>query len=341
MELKGKISISAPEIVGNSGTKTYVSNLFSGLDSAGVKYNKIMVKKREISILGKPFFGFLSQYANAVLKSASTPIVHSLSPDSIIKGTNLVTIHDIIPLMRRDIYFKSLYDKMAFNNSLGRLLKIDNLLLSTELGKAELIKNLNVDESRLKVLHLSIDHNNFYPSNKNPYLENGKLKVLMISDFNPRKRIDIAIESLIGNDEVDFYHIGPANSWEGKLSEARRLAGTAKNIHLLGEVSPDKLRDYLTFADLFLYLSEAEGFGYPPIEAMACGTNVLVSDIGIFHETLEDKANFVKISEFSVDQIKKALGRRHASNDLIQYSENYSINKYVTGLLRIYDSIIE
>lgn len=339
MGLKTTISIAAPELKVNSGTKTYVENVFKGLDTAGVNYNKIMVKKHEISIKGKPFFGFLSQYANALFKSANTSVVHALSPDSVIKGTNLVTVHDIIPLVRKDIYFRSFYDKLAFSKSIQRLLRIDNLLLSTEIGKTEVMENLNVDEERIRVLHLSIDHGVFFPSSVNPYLDNGKIKVLMVSDFNPRKRIDLAIKALRDDDEIDFYHIGPDNLWERKKSEAVEISKGANNIHILGAVGRDKLRDYISYADLFVYLTEAEGFGFPPIEAMACGTNVLVSDLSVFHETLRDKASFVNNKDFTTEDIKKALSARLDPHKLVEYSRSYSIEKYASGLLDIYKSI--
>lgn len=339
MDLKGKISIVAPEIRVNSGTKTYVNNVFKGLTGAGIDFNRIMIRKREVSIGGKPFFGFLSQYANAIFKSANTPVVHALSPDAIIKGTNIVTVHDIIPLVRKDIYYKNLYDRVAFSKSIDRVLNVGTLLLSTEIGKKELVENLDVDERRLKVLHHSIDHDVFFPSERNPYGQNENIKVLMVSDFNPRKRIDVAIRALKGKAGIDFYHIGPANAWERKRTEAVNLSAGANNIHLLGDIPTAELRDYITHADIFLYLTEAEGFGLPPIEAMACGTNVMVSDIDVFHETLREKANFTKISEFSAESMFKAVREKLSSTELVEYSKKFSIDAYASGLIDIYKSV--
>lgn len=336
-----KISIATPEIKVNSGTKTYVDNVINGLGKAGINYTRIAIRKHEISIRGKPYFGFLSQYANAAFKAAKTPVVHSLSPDSIIRGTNIVTVHDIIPIVRKDIYGKNLYDRLVFSKSVERILKIENLLLSTEIGKEEIIETLGVDEQRLNVLHHPINHDLFFPSNKDPYNGTEKIKVLMVSDFNPRKRIDVAIKALMGNQDIDFYHIGPENSWQRIRNEAVDLSSGSKNIHFLGNLSTVKLRDYITYADLFLYLTEAEGFGLPPIEAMACGTNVMVSDISVFHETLADNAFFVNTSEFSAEEVIKAVKVRHRSSELIEYSKRFSIDTYVSGLLNLYKTVGE
>lgn len=333
------LSIVVPEIQVSSGTRSYSENVLTGLARMNVDFKLIKVKKREISIRGKPYFGFISQYISSFFKFSNTELVHSLSPDCIIRGTNIVTVHDIIPMVRKDIYYRSKYDKVAFTRSLDRILDVPNLLLSTEVGKREMIEKKDIDEGRLHVLHHAVDHGQFFPTDSDPYGESGRIKVLMVGDFNPRKRIDIAVKALKGHEEIDFYHIGPTNAWEDRYREITKMAYGAKNIHFLGQLSVDSLRDYLSHADLFLYLTEAEGFGLPPIEALACGTNVLVSNIDVFHETLQNMADYVENDRFSSDSIMSALRGKRKSNDLVNYSKKFSIEKYVGGLLELYNSL--
>lgn len=339
MNFHRSVALIYPIIKNKSGTRSYTENMISGLKEYHINFSEIGIKKHEISIHGKPYFGFISQYAASLLRTADSEIIHSLSPDCIIRNTNIVTVHDIIPIIRKDIYFQSFYDRLAFTKSIDRLLKVPNLLLSSEVGKTELLDTKNISENKIHVLHHAINHNVYFPSTNNPFKDDDSVRIVMVSDFNPRKRIDLLVKSLRNQDGIEFFHIGPINLWEKPYSNVMELSAGAKNIHILGELDPDRLRDYLSFSDLFVYLSEAEGFGLPPLEAMACGTNVLVSDLPIFHETLQDMAIFVNLEDFDVELLLAALKRRKTKNELVQFSQRYSIKRYIEGLLKIYGAI--
>ena len=75
------------------------------------------------------------------------------------------------------------------------------------------------------------------------------------------------------------YHIGPVNSWTERAEMLRETASKAGNIRLLGAVDYETLGRYISDADAFVYISDGEGFGLPPTEALACGTNVVVNDL--------------------------------------------------------------
>ncbi|WP_306789772.1 glycosyltransferase [Thermogymnomonas acidicola] len=64
-------------------------------------------------------------------------------------------------------------------------------------------------------------------------------------------------------------------------------------------------------ASVLIRLSDFEGFGYPPLEALFCGTPAVVSDIAVFRETLVEAGVFVKKDERSIlDGIEYALENR-------------------------------
>ncbi len=73
-----------------------------------------------------------------------------------------------------------------------------------------------------------------------------------------------------------------------EIQETAKLMGLSQNIKLLGFV-PDHLLPYLyAFCDIFVFPTLWEGFGYPPLEAMASGKPVIASSVPSIRETVGD-----------------------------------------------------
>jgi glycosyltransferase involved in cell wall biosynthesis len=85
--------------------------------------------------------------------------------------------------------------------------------------------------------------------------------------------------------------IAGAPSWdEHRIAKAVREYGLTSAVIRTGFVPADELPTLYSMADLFVFPSLCEGFGLPPLEAMACGTPVLVSDRGALPEIAGDAA---------------------------------------------------
>jgi glycosyltransferase involved in cell wall biosynthesis len=69
------------------------------------------------------------------------------------------------------------------------------------------------------------------------------------------------------------------------------------SIRRVGFVSDSELNALLTGASVFAYPSRYEGFGLPPIEAMVCGTTVIVSDLPALRESTEGRATYVRAGD--------------------------------------------
>jgi glycosyltransferase involved in cell wall biosynthesis len=96
---------------------------------------------------------------------------------------------------------------------------------------------------------------------------------------------------------------------EGESTVFRSLAldDLPSNVHFTGYVDDDLLPALYTGAKAFVYPSLYEGFGLPILEAMACGTAVLTSDVTSLPEVAGESASLV--DPRSMDDIKEGLTR--------------------------------
>jgi glycosyltransferase involved in cell wall biosynthesis len=99
------------------------------------------------------------------------------------------------------------------------------------------------------------------------------------------------------------------SDWHGSevIHAAASASPYAKDIRFLGFVSDEALPDLYRAAGAFVYPSLFEGFGLPPVEAMACGCPVISSAAGSLREVVGDAATI--IDPESVESIERALGR--------------------------------
>ena len=106
--------------------------------------------------------------------------------------------------------------------------------------------------------------------------------LLAVASLDPRKNFLRLIEAVKGLQDVRLKIVGGTN---------RVFAGTdiphAANVEWLGRVSDEELRHLYRTAAGFVFPSLFEGYGLPPVEAMACGCPVAVSDIPVLHETCD------------------------------------------------------
>jgi glycosyltransferase involved in cell wall biosynthesis len=92
--------------------------------------------------------------------------------------------------------------------------------------------------------------------------------------------------------------------YEGEAPLARRL-GLADSVRFLGHVPQADLPALYSAADLFVFPSLYEGFGLPALEAMACGTPVVASNVSALPEVVGDAA--LQVSPLDVEALAGAI----------------------------------
>lgn len=135
---------------------------------------------------------------------------------------------------------------------------------------------------------------------------------------------------------------GSREALRSDIFAAARAAGRDDDLCFAGRVSDDELVALYNAADLFVYPSFYEGFGLPPLEAMACGTPVITSNVSSLPEVVGDAA--LTIDPFDVEALAHTIVRVLSDRDLqirlsqqgLERAASFSWDMTARSILHIY-----
>jgi len=117
--------------------------------------------------------------------------------------------------------------------------------------------------------------------------------VLFVSRLNPRKNVTGLVEAMARVQTAGLSLVIAGTGDSGPGVRAADSAGVADRVRWVGSVTDSQLAALYAVATMFCFPSFDEGFGLPPLEAMAAGTPVIVSRIPALAETCGDAAVYV------------------------------------------------
>jgi glycosyltransferase involved in cell wall biosynthesis len=140
--------------------------------------------------------------------------------------------------------------------------------------------------------------------------------LLYVGRLNVRKNIENLLRALplLADEEIKLVIIGKEDWKAPDLRELLSLATISQRILLAGAMTDEELTATYSLASIFCFPSFAEGFGLPPLEAMATGIPVIVSDTTALPEVCGDAA--VYIEPGSPESIARALNELLADTGL-------------------------
>lgn len=192
---------------------------------------------------------------------------------------NIITVHDLSYLrypqfwtLKSRAWHKALLFKRVIQNA-------DAVIAVSRSTKKDLIDLLAINEKKIKVIYEGVEEK-FRPVVNNTELSRVRKKyklpesfVLYLGTLEPRKNVEGIIEAYNKLSVKQSLIIGGGEGW--KYDKIKKLVDKNDRIKLIGYVDECDKRGLYTLADLLIYPSYYEGFGLPPIEAMACGTPVI------------------------------------------------------------------
>ena len=213
----------------------------------------------------------------------------------------VITVHDLSVFRYPETHPAArvrAFEKL-FESSLDRSAHI---ITDTETVRREVIDTFSVLPEMVTAVHLGVDPR-FKPSDRSSVamaswgLTPGRFG-LCVSTLEPRKRILellLAWERLPSELRLEYpLVLAGGSGWENEALHKEIDRGTAEGwLRLLGFVDDALLPELYAGAALFIYPSVYEGFGLPPIEAMASGVPTIVADSSCLPEVCGDAARFV------------------------------------------------
>lgn len=235
------------------------------------------------------------------LKKDSVELLHSMSFTSpLLRSTKtVVTVHDLVfkHYAATIPWSKRLYYWPIFVNSIRCATKIITL---SESVRDELNQAFDLETHSLSIVPAAAGQEfmNYSRGKEAQALERLCIErpyILAVATLEPRKNLDIIIQAFSElKAEKALPHKLVLCGKNGWLSERTlNVMGPQKgdtDIKWTGYVDQTDMPALYAGAELFLFPSIYEGFGFPPLEAFACGTPVVASDIPVHREVCEQGA---------------------------------------------------
>jgi glycosyltransferase involved in cell wall biosynthesis len=270
----------------------------------------------------------------------------------------VVTIHDCIHLR----FPQYLPNRMAHAYARAMMTmaarRARRILTVSEASKSDILHYLGVDGSKVEVVPNALDERLAAPPGEED-ITRVRERFLLTSPFilytgniKPHKNVDRLIEAYSilrrrGFDDVKLLIIGDEVS---KYPNLRRLVHRFQlhgQVRFLGFVPDATLAVLYRLASVFVFPSLYEGFGLPPLEAMAAGTPVITSNVSSLPEVVGDAALLIDPMDAGAlaDAMARVLGDPALRADLVRRGharvETFSWERSVGRVHEIYHEVGE
>jgi len=231
----------------------------------------------------------------------------------------IITVHDIIrylDLTGQDVLIRrpNLRDRLYLTLDFKGVKKATRVIAVSRATRQDLVDHLGIPEERISVVYEGIDHQVFKPSRRrlidHPY-------VLFVGSEHPRKnlvgllRAFAALKKDGSFEKLKLVKVGKAGGTEAEFRKASLSVveelGLREEVIFTDYVAEEDLAAYYSSAECFVLPSFYEGFGFPPLEAMACGCPAIVSNRSSLPEVTGEAV--IQVDPDDVDQIAASLHR--------------------------------
>lgn len=263
----------------------------------------------------------------------------------------ILTVYDILALTHPEWCRTAnrLYYRLMLPISIKRAKRV---IVPSEVVKREIVDTLSVDEGKIDVIPLGVEWGFFEPMDESTLrrisqrLGLPKRFILFVGNIEPKKNLPTLLEAYERlkrrMSDVGLVIVG-AKAWgNGRLIERARSIGA----RYLGYVGDDELRAIYQLASVLAFPSLYEGFGLPPLEAMAVGTPVVASTGGALPEVLGDAALLVEPNDVNalVEALASILSDELLRTAMIErakaHAAKFTWDEVARKVVQVYESTL-
>jgi glycosyltransferase involved in cell wall biosynthesis len=314
-----------------AGIGQYILHLVNGLAKVdeATEYVLLQSRKDSTTILEHPKFRRVSlwtpshhrleRYAlNVELMRLGLDVLHS--PDFIPPHRpsckSVITVHDLAFLLYPHFLTK---ESARYYGHIDQAVRwTDHIIAVSESTKRDTIQHLGVPEDKITVVYEAanpifrpVDRQQARQQVRDRHGVDGPF-ILFVSTIEPRKNVPTLIRALrqlmeCYKEDVRLVLAG-GKGWlfEDAFAVVEELKLNGQ-VHFVGRVTSEDLLHLYNAAEMLAHPAFYEGFGLPPLEAMACGTPVIVSNVASLPEVVGDAG--LLIDPHDVDELTVALWR--------------------------------
>jgi glycosyltransferase involved in cell wall biosynthesis len=229
---------------------------------------------------------------------------------------SVITVHDLNFLLYRDFLTP---ESASYYGQIDQAVrKCDHIIAVSQSTKRDIVRLTGASEDKITVVHEAA-HPSYRPLDRGAAMHRVREQfgqerpfVLFVSTIEPRKNVPTLLKAFrrLLDDyrpEVDLVLAGEKGWLFDEVFRLVQELSLDGRVRFLGRVATEDLIALYNAAQLLVHPALYEGFGLPPLEAMACGTPVVVSNTSSLPEVVGDAALLVDPEE--PDEMTVAIWR--------------------------------
>ena len=274
-----------------------------------------------------------------------------------VKGKTVVTVHDMVyKAFPETVRARTKY--MLDTGLKASMKRADLIVTDSEFSKSEIIKYFPQHESKIRVVPCGVDLQKFSPCKDTEKIENVKKSLgidgryfLYLGTIEPRKNLERLIEAYgkfaKNTNNPPKLVLAGGKGWlnDNIYAKAEQL-GIKQYVIFTKYVPSEDMNPLMCGAEAFVFPSIYEGFGMPPLEAMACGVPVLTSGEASLPEVTGQSA--VIVDAYSPDSIAEGLDRIYRDDELrkrlsiegLERAKQFTWEKSASMLYNVYKELL-
>jgi glycosyltransferase involved in cell wall biosynthesis len=349
-----------------AGIGQYILHLVEGLAKIDPENEYVLLQSRkdDTTILEQPNFRRVSLWTpshhrleryslNVELMRLGLDVLHS--PDFIPPHRpsckSVITVHDLAFLLYPHFLTKESARYYGYIDEAVRW--TDHIIAVSESTKRDTVQHLGVPDDKITVVHEAaspifrpVAEDEARQQVRNRHGVDGPF-ILFVSTIEPRKNVPTLLRALYQlvecyKEDVQLVLAG-GKGWlyEDVFTTVKELQMNSR-VRFVGRVSSEDLLYLYNAAEMLAHPAFYEGFGLPPLEAMACGLPVIVSNVASLPEVVGDAG--LLIDPHDVDELTVAIWRVLTHKELrqemtekgLRQAARFSWDRAASETLKIY-----